>query len=32
MGRHFSMAPESRFFCNNCGKEGIPVKKKKGQD
>ena len=32
MGRQFSMAPESRFFCTHCGKEGIPVIRKKGQE
>ena len=28
----FYKTTQSRFFCSCCGKEGIPVQRKKGQD
>lgn len=31
MARHYNFTP-SRFFCTNCGKEGIPVQRKRGQE
>lgn len=32
MARQFRIAQASRFFCTNCGKEGIPVARKLGQE
>lgn len=32
MPKRFILAPASRFFCTNCGREGIPVARKKGQE
>lgn len=30
MGKNYKMS-QSRFFCTQCGKEGIPVQRKQGQ-
>lgn len=32
MAKHYNMAPASRFFCTQCGREGISVTRKKGQE
>ena len=29
MPKHYKVTP-SRFFCTKCGKEGIPIQRKKG--
>lgn len=31
MPKHYKVTP-SRFFCTRCGKEGIPIQRKKGQE
>jgi hypothetical protein len=31
MAKFYNMTP-SRFFCTQCGREGIPVQRKKGQE
>lgn len=32
MPKYFNRAPESKFYCTKCGKEGIPIARKKGQE
>lgn len=32
MGRTFRMLQNSKFFCTRCGKEGIPIIRKQGQE
>lgn len=32
MSRYYKMASISKFFCTNCGNEGIPIYRKQGQE